>query len=140
MKYILLFAFLLVQNAAFASGKDEMAIRDMLARQVVQWNKGDIAGYMIGYWQNDSLLFIGKNGPTYGYRQTLERYKKSYPDKAKMGELVSTIVSMKKLSPEYYFIVGKWYLKREMGDLQGSYTLLVRKIDKQWVIVADHSS
>lgn len=140
MKHILFVAFLLVHGAAFAAGKDETAIRGMLAAQVAEWNKGNIAGYMKGYWENDSLLFIGKNGPTYGYTATLERYKKSYPDPASMGQLTSTIISVKKLSPRYYFIVGKWHLAREKGDLEGSYTLLIRKIKREWVIVADHSS
>jgi ketosteroid isomerase-like protein len=141
MKQLLLFiAAILFSIHSTAQNKNETAIRAMLAAQVEQWNKGSLEGYMVGYWENDSLLFIGKNGPTYGYAQTLERYKNSYPDKAKMGQLTSTIVSVKKLSPDYYFIVGKWHLKREMGDLQGSYTLLVRKISGRWVIVADHSS
>jgi hypothetical protein len=125
---------------ANATPKNEAAIRKMLAVQVDQWNKGNIDGYMKGYWENDSLLFIGKNGPTYGYKNTLARYKRSYPDTETMGILTSTIVSLKKLSPEYYFVVGKWYLKRVAGDLEGSYTLLIRRIKGEWVIVADHSS
>ena len=113
-------------------------ITAMLAKQVEEWNKGNIAGYMVGYWENDSLLFIGKNGPTYGYKATLERYKKSYPDAKAMGKLTSTILSLKKLSDEYFFVVGKWELKkrgrrpervlyftaekdqRQMGDRGGS--------------------
>jgi len=57
-----------------------------------------------------------------------------------MGKFTSTIISMKKLSPEYYFVIGKWYLKRSVGDAGGSYTLLIRKIKGKWLIVADHSS
>ena len=112
----------------------------MLGAQVEQWNKGNIAGYMKGYWENDSLVFIGKSGPTYGYRPTLERYQKSYPDAAHMGKLTSTIVSMKRLAPDHYFIIGKWELKRSAGDIGGSYTLLLKKIKGTWVIVCDHSS
>jgi len=127
-------------QTAFCQTKDELAIRNMLSAQAVQWNAGNIPGFMKGYWENDSLVFIGKNGPTYGYQPTLERYKKSYPDAAHMGKLTSTIVSMKKLSAEYYFVIGKWALKRDAGDVGGSYTLLIRKIKGEWVIVCDHSS
>lgn len=112
----------------------------MLQQQVVEWNKGNIEGYMHGYWENDSLVFIGKNGPTYGYRQTLGRYKNAYPGAEAMGQLRSDIISMKRLSEEYYFIVGKWYLSRSAGDLNGSYTLLLRRIGNAWVIINDHSS
>ncbi len=119
---------------------DESLIREMLANQVKQWNKGNIEGYMSGYWDNDSMLFIGSKGPRYGYVNTLERYKEAYPDKDHMGKLISTISRMEQISKEYYFVVGTWQLQRKAGDVGGSYTLLLRKISGQWVIVCDHSS
>ncbi len=125
---------------ALAQNKDEQAITKMLAAQVAEWNKGSVDGYMHGYWDSDSLLFIGSAGPRYGYQATLKRYKEAYPDAAHMGTLMSTVVSMKRLSKEYYFVVGKWALKRSAGDVAGSYTLLLRKIKGEWVIVSDHSS
>ncbi len=127
-------------NVTNAFSNDESAIRALLAKQVVAWNAGDITSYMKGYWEDDSLVFIGKNGPTYGYEQTLARYKKSYPDAKAMGKLTSTIISIKQLSKEYYFVVGKWELNREAGNLSGSYTLLLKKIKGEWVIINDHSS
>jgi hypothetical protein len=117
-----------------------MEIRKMLLNQVMEWNKGNIDGYMKGYWESDSLLFIGSKGPRYGYDVTLKRYKEAYPDTAHMGKLISKITSMQKLSDEYYFIVGSWYLKRSVGDAAGNYTLLLRKIKGKWVIICDHSS
>ncbi len=125
---------------SFGKSKDVQAINTMLAAQVVEWNKGNVEGYMHGYWESDSLLFIGSKGPRYGYDATLKRYKEAYPDKDHMGTLTSTITRMDKLSDEYYFVVGKWELKRTVGDLNGSYTLLIRKIKGTWVIICDHSS
>ena len=140
MKKLLLLLLICSGVTTFAQNSDEQQIRAMLDAQVKEWNKGSIDGYMHGYWENDSLLFIGSNGPRYGYTNTLKRYKQAYPDKAHMGTLTSTITSMKQLSPEYYFIVGKWALKRTAGDVSGSYTLLLRKINDVWVVVCDHSS
>ena len=125
---------------AFAQNKDERAIQKMLSAQVVEWNNGNIEGYMKGYWENDSLLFIGSKGPRYGYETTLKRYKEAYPDADHMGKLTSTITRMEKLSKKYYFIVGKWELKRNAGDVGGSYTLLIKKIKGKWLIICDHSS
>ena len=125
---------------ALGQPKEEDAIRQMLGTQVTEWNKGNIAGYMVGYWEDDSLVFIGKNGPTYGYKTTLDRYKKSYPNADAMGRLTSTVANMKRLSDEYYFVIGKWHLARKAGDLSGSYTLLLQKIEGKWVIINDHSS
>jgi ketosteroid isomerase-like protein len=126
--------------SSFAQSKDEQAIQKMLTAQVAEWNKGNIEGYMHGYWDSDSLVFIGSKGPRYGYKETLKKYKESYSDADHMGILTSINTSIKKLSPEYYFVIGKWALKRQAGDLSGSYTLLIRKIKGDWVIVCDHSS
>lgn len=135
------FAFLAVfSSRAQQTNRDEQEIHTLLAAQVAGWNKGNIEAYMHGYWENDSLLFIGSKGPRYGYKETLEKYKLAYPDEAHMGKLISTISNIKRLSPEYYFIVGKWALKRSAGDVSGDYTLLVRKIKGKWVIIVDHSS
>jgi len=140
MKNILLTICCLLALSVQAQQKDEKEILNLLAAQTSEWNRGSIDGYMKGYWESDSLLFIGSHGPRYGYRQTLEKYKEAYPDADHMGILSSTVTSMKQLSPDYYFVVGSWSLKRKAGDVAGTYTLLFRKINGQWVIVVDHSS
>ena len=137
---LLIFLFLLGSLSSIGQNKDELAIQKMLSSQVTAWNKGSIEGYMKGYWESDSLVFIGSKGPRYGYDVTLKRYKEAYPDADHMGTLTSTVTSMQKLSPDYYFILGSWALKRKAGDVGGSYTLLIRKIKGNWVIVCDHSS
>ena len=138
----LLVLLLCITGSMIVKGQsgDREEITRMLAAQVTEWNKGNIAGYMKGYWEHDSLVFIGKSGPTYGYQQTLDRYKKSYPGRDAMGMLTSTVISMKPLGAKHYFVIGKWHLKRKAGDLGGSYTLLLEKVDGEWVIITDHSS
>ena len=123
-----------------AQKHDEGEIRNLLVQQTETWNRGDINGFMQTYWQNDSLMFIGKDGVTWGWKSTLERYKKGYPDKETMGQLSFEVIQMKKLSAEYFFVVGKWMLKRNAGDLSGYYNLLMKRIKGQWKIIADHSS
>ncbi|MES2330949.1 MAG: nuclear transport factor 2 family protein [Bacteroidota bacterium] len=123
-----------------AQNKDEQTIRSILADQTIQWNKGNIDAFMQGYWKSDSLLFVGKSGPKYGFQNTLESYKKGYPDAAAMGKLSFDILKVQKLSSDCYFVLGKWALKRTIGDVSGHYTLIFRKINNQWVIVSDHSS
>jgi ketosteroid isomerase-like protein len=112
----------------------------MLEKQTLAWNRGDIENFMEGYWESDSLLFIGKSGVTNGWKKTLENYKKGYPDTSSMGKLSFDILIVKQLSPDYFNVVGKWHLKRSIGDLQGHYTLIFRRIGGKWVIVQDHSS
>lgn len=128
-------------NALSQTNQDKKTILDILERQTQAWNNGDVTTFMKGYWESDSLMYIGKSGVTYGYQKTLESYKKNYPDKSAMGTLKFTIIKVEFQSPTVCFLVGKWALTRpEKGDIGGHYTLLWRKINKQWVIVADHSS
>ena len=123
-----------------AQSKDEKDVRQLLTEQDAAWNRGDIEGFMKGYWLSDSLMFIGKRGITYGWQKTMENYKNRYPDTAAMGKLNFEYIEMKQLSENYFFVVGKWYLTRTIGNLNGAFTLLLRKINNTWVIVKDHSS
>jgi ketosteroid isomerase-like protein len=140
MRTIFLLAFLLTSVVGFSQSKEEKLIRQLLQEQTKSWNKGDLEGFMQTYWKSDSLMFIGKSGVKWGWKTTLENYKKGYPDTTAMGQLSFNILQVKKLSSEYYYVVGKWILKRSIGDLSGHYDLLLRKIKSKWVIVADHSS
>lgn len=140
MKNFLLCCLILVSANAFSQSEDEKQIRDILSRQVAAWNRGNIDEFMNGYWENDSLMFIGKSGITYGYQNTLRNYKKGYSDTTQMGKLKFDILQVRQISNDAWFVVGKWFLKRSVGDVGGHYTLLFRRIRGQWVIVADHSS
>lgn len=140
MKKAFTYFFLFIAHIAFAQNNDFIAIEQILAKQETAWNNGDINSFMIGYWENDSLVFVGKNGPTYGFGKTLANYKKSYPDTAHMGKLHFDILSMKPLGKAYYFVIGKWQLKRAIGDVGGHFTLIFRKTKQGWKIIADHSS
>jgi ketosteroid isomerase-like protein len=137
---ILCLLFAICSSFLFAQTKDEMSIRNILQTQQKAWNTGDLSRFMKGYWKNDSLMFIGKSGVTYGWQKNLNNYKKRYPGIAAMGKLKFTLLHLKPLSAEYYFVTGKWHLTRSIGDLEGTFTLLFQKINGEWYIIADHSS
>jgi hypothetical protein len=140
--YKLIIGLMFCACACFSTAqtKDNVAIAEMLQTQTTAWNNGDINAFMEPYWKSDSLMFIGKNGPTYGWEKTKANYIKSYPDTTYMGKLSFDIISTKRLSALYYSVVGKWHLKRSVGDVGGAFTLLLRKIKNKWVIIQDHSS
>ncbi len=142
MKYVcVLFFFLLVSiSRSVAQNTDEAAIRRIMSDQETAWNTGNLSDFMAGYWRSDSLVFIGSRGLTYGWQATLDNYKKSYPDRETMGQLTFTLVSVAQLSPTSAYVIGKWQLTRAKGDVSGHFTLLWKKIEGRWVIVADHSS
>jgi ketosteroid isomerase-like protein len=139
-KTLLTLLFLATASACFAQTGPEASIRQIMADQAAAWNKGNIDEFMKGYWNNDSLVFVGQSGLSYGYGTALANYKKHYDSPDKMGQLFFTLLSIKKLSSDYCFVLGKWLLKRKAGDVGGIYSLLFRKIDGHWQIVVDHTS
>lgn len=141
MRGALFFAVLLLAaQLVWGQGRDEREVRGLLTEQAKAWNRGDVEGYMQTYWKSDSLLFIGKSGVHRGWEETLANYKKGYPDTAAMGRLSFELIEVRRLSPEYFYVVGKWMLDRSIGNLSGHFDLLIRRIRGHWKIVSDHSS
>jgi len=120
--------------------KEIEKINVLLAKQVEAWNEGKLEKFMETYWHSDDLVFVGSRGPTYGWQATLESYKKGYPDKAAMGKLEFKILNTTKIDKKTMFVIGRFELTRERGDLAGHFTLVIQKIGKEWLIVSDHSS
>ena len=139
-KYLLLLLTFFVIGFSHAQSSDEKMIRNAMNEQLVAWNAGDINRFMSTYWENDSLMFIGKKGVTYGWENTKQNYMKSYPDTSAMGKLDFNIIQVKRLSVIYFSVTGKWHLTRTAGDISGHFTLLFKKVKNKWVIVSDHSS
>jgi ketosteroid isomerase-like protein len=139
-KTLLTLLLLTLALSGFAQTGPEASIRRIMTDQAAAWNKGNIDDFMKGYWNNDSLVFVGQSGLSYGYNTALANYKKHYDSPDKMGQLFFTLLSIKKLSADYCFVLGKWLLKRKAGDIGGIYSLLFRKIDGRWQIVVDHTS
>ena len=125
---------------AKAKKQELTAIARVLQTQQEAWNRADIDAYMQGYWQSDSLTFVGKSGLTYGWNKTLSNYRKSFPDAAAMGRLNFTILKTELLSPAQAYTIGKWHVTRSGGNIQGHFTLLWKKLNGNWVIVSDHST
>ncbi len=125
--------------ACTRQSQEKEAILEVMSQQEQDWNNGDIDAFMQGYWQSDSLMFVGKNGIKYGWQTTLENYKKSYPDKSTMGKLSFTIEKLE-VENQTAFMLGKWNITRDGGNIGGYFTLYWRKIDGKWLIVLDHTS
>jgi uncharacterized protein (TIGR02246 family) len=140
MNKIVIIALLFFPFISHSQTGAEKQIRTILDAQISAWNKGDLPKFMQGYWNNDSLMFIGKTGVTYGYQATLDRYEKNYPDPDSRGTLTFDIIKMNAISPDYYWVLGRYALTRNKGNVSGHFTLLFKKINGNWKIIADHSS
>jgi len=117
----------------------EAGIRLVMEAQEVAWNKHDLEGFMQGYWKSDQLKFYGANGLTLGWDNTLSNYKKGYPTKAESGTLNFVINDISKIEGNNYWVMGEYHLKREVGNADGVFIIIFKKIDNEWKIVADMS-
>jgi ketosteroid isomerase-like protein len=126
-------------TAEFATA-DRASILQTLQEQQNAWNEGNVEKFMAGYWKSDSLQFIGKDHINYGWQTTLDNYKKNYPDTVVMGKLRFEILRVNPLSSDAAFLTGKFFLARTIGDLNGIFTLVMRKISGKWLVVYDHTA
>jgi ketosteroid isomerase-like protein len=126
------------------SASRESEIRAMLDAQVVDWNRGNIEGFMAGYWKSDKTTFLSTSGVSRGWQALLDRYKKGYPDKKTMGTLAFSELEINVLGRDAAFIIGRWALDREKAGKPdrpgGVFTLIARKFPEGWRIVSDHTS
>ena len=113
-------------------------IKKILSSQQKCWNNGDIDGFMQGYWNSEKLVFTSLNHkPAYGWKNTLERYKNSYPTKSSMGELRFEILNLKLISKTTATLKGKWELIRQKDHPNGLFWLDIEKFDNNWLITKD---
>lgn len=117
----------------------EAAIRQVLKQQEACWNQGNLECFMQGYWQSDSLVFVGTRGVTYGWQATIDNYQEGYPDRQTMGTLTFDLLELRPLEANTWLVLGQWSLQRA-DPVSGHFTLLFQRKDERWVIVADHSS
>jgi len=118
--------------------KELLAIETVLNTQQKCWNNGDIDGFMEGYWQSEELIFTSlKHKPAYGWNNTLERYRNSYPTKDSMGKLNFEFLDLKLISKNTASLKGKWELIRESDNPNGVFWLDLQKFDKKWLITKD---
>lgn len=117
------------------------AIRAVLDAQVVAWNKGDLEGFMKGYWESKDLTFYSGATKTSGWQATLERYQKKYKAEGKeMGQLTFSELDIDVLSPDAAVVRGHWKLKMSKEEPGGLFTLIFKRFPEGWRIVHDHTS
>ena len=120
--------------------KTEAAIRAVLDTQAAAWNRGDLEGYMDGYDRSPNTEFVSGDRINRGWQAVLDRYKKSYDSREKMGVLTFSELEITVLSKDAALVLGRWRLKRANDEPHGTFSLLFRKTKAGWRIVHDHSS
>ena len=127
-------------QSAAQSARIQADIQKVMDDQAAAWNKGDIDTFMTGYWRSEKLVFISGDNVTRGWQPTLDRYKKTYDSRAKMGVLKFSGLEFFVLSNDAAIVLGSWALTREGDNPHGKFTLTFRKFKEGWRIVMDHTS
>lgn len=138
-------AFLPAVPAGFGPGadareSDRAAISKILKEQQSAWNRGEVDAFLEGYWHSPELTFSGSGGIARGWDAVLARYKKSYPDRAAMGQLDFSQLDFRFLGPDAALVLGRWHLVREKGAIGGVFSLVWQRFPEGWRIIHDHTS
>jgi ketosteroid isomerase-like protein len=143
MKYLIALFIAAFSSMTFAqtgNTKIEKEITKVMTDQAEAWNRGDIDGFMRGYWNSDKLLFVSGANVTRGWQPTLDRHKKSYDSRAKMGTLTFSDLEITVLSRDAAVVLGSWSLARDGDNPHGKFTLTFRIFKEGWRIIIDHTS
>ncbi len=140
-KIIILFCVLAFTTTYAQVNKDSdiKAINKVLKKARIAWSNNDIEGFMDSYWKSDSLAFYGNKGVTYGWDNTLDHYLTYYPTAAYTGKLSFKINAVNNIAPESYYVLGEYHIKRDIGNADGIFMLVFKKINGEWKIIADTS-
>ncbi len=131
----------LAQRPDKKADKEIEAVRAVIEAQQAAWNRGDIEGFMSGYAKEEGITFLSGDTLTRGWQTVLERYRKNYDSRAKMGTLAFSELEFKPLSPFYTMVTGRFQLTRENGETpHGRFTLVFRRTTGGWRIIHDHTS
>jgi ketosteroid isomerase-like protein len=116
------------------------AILTLLNDQTAAWNRGDIEGFMNGYWNSDQTEFVSDHGVWRSWQALLARYRRSYPDRKAMGRLTFSNLEIRVECATAGYAVGEYHLHRESDNPSGVFTLNFRKFPERWRIVVDHTT
>ncbi len=139
---IVVLAIVSLTNAAPATSTPTEAVRAVLDAQVAAWNRGDLDGFMAGYWKDEKLTFFSGDTITRGWQATMDRYRKRYRSEGReMGKLEFLGVEIEMLAGDAAVVRGRWHLTMKDGRTpNGLFTLVVRRMNGDWRIIHDHTS
>jgi ketosteroid isomerase-like protein len=153
MRYRVLFVPILLLLLSSASDKShtaarsnhreseiKTAVRAVLDAQRDAWNRGDIEDYMDGYARSEDTVFVFGDNVNRGWQTVLDRYKKNYNSREKMGILTFSDLEITPIGQDAAIVLGRWHLQRAKDEPHGRFTLIFRKTKQGWKIVHDHTS
>ena len=130
------------ENPLHTATRTELDVVKVVLAQEKAWNAGDLEGYVKGYKDSPDTIFVGAQ-ISRGYPQILEDYKRNYATRAAMGTLAFSELEVHSMSDTFVVCLGKYHLdrpKKDGGNADGVFSLVVEKTADGWKIVLDHTT
>jgi len=129
-------------QALTTASREQLDVVKVLLAQQAAWNKGDIDAFVATYKDAPDTLMV-THQISHGFAGLVEEYRHDYPTKAAMGTLTFSELEAKTLDADFAIVVGKYHLeraKKEGGNAEGVFSVVLEKTDKGWKIVLDHTT
>jgi uncharacterized protein (TIGR02246 family) len=122
--------------------REQLDVVKVLVSQEAAWNKGDIEGFAQAYKDSPDILFV-TNSVNRGFAGIVAAYRRDFPSKAAMGTLSFSDLEVHPLDENFAVVIGKYHLergKKDGGNAEGMFSLVLEKTDQGWKIVVDHTT
>lgn len=127
-------------SAAFDPEAEQQAIRALIGRMEVAWNRGDFRGYMEGF-ANPDVVFVSRGEFQKDWQGTLDHYVRDYGSSVETrGTLHFFDIKIEMLGPDAAQLISRYRLDRPEKPQDGINTRLMRKRGDKWVIALNHVS
>jgi ketosteroid isomerase-like protein len=129
-------------QALTTASREQLDVVKVLLTQQAAWNQGDIDAFVQTYKDAPDTLMV-THQISHGFAGLVEEYKHDYPTKAAMGTLTFSELEARSLDANFAIVVGKYHLDRarkEGGNAEGVFSVVLEKTDKGWKIVLDHTT
>lgn len=122
--------------------QQQLDVIKVLLAQEAAWNRGDLEAFSQAYKDAPDTIFISST-INHGFAGMLEEYRREYPTRAAMGTLSFSGLEVRPLDEQFAVVIGHYTLernKKDGGNAQGIFSLVLEKTEKGWKIVVDHTT
>ena len=119
---------------------DHQRIRALFESSCAAWNRGDIDGYLAAYWHSDKVRWVSEGIVHHGFETIAAVCKARFNSPDNMGRLEVANLDIQLLGEGDALIFGEWIQTTRTTRPHGIFTVHLKKIEGEWLIVSDHSS
>jgi limonene-1,2-epoxide hydrolase len=133
----------LTTEAALAAkaAKNEEAIRQLTAKLAIDWNGGDMEGYLAAYWNSEDFSLVFGDRAIRGWQAVAEMFRGAWSSEEAMGDFRSRDVVVRQIGPDTVISSGGFTHVFPTETVEGGFSHVWKQQDEgRWVIVHEHTS